>query len=387
MSQFAFGHAGGSVNESGADSTNWHDLAAKVVDQLGEIDVDTAKTGVAFLYMSDAFSPAAGAILSHFQATTGIQNWVGTVGLAMIAGDSEYYENPGMAVMFCDWDANDYRLIEPANEAPVAVSDDTRTWAAEHAYNFGIVHADPRNPKVPEMIARMPEALPGAFVVGGISSSDHAYPQFANGLHSGGLSGLWLSDRVALSTGLTQGVSTLSDSLKVSESVKNVLVRIGEDKALDVFQRELGAADQQEPDWNALFQGISVGLRVSGSDTGDYLVRQVVGIDPVQGMVAIGEEVEPGQQFYICRRDDQSARDDLLRMLDEVLKRAGKTPIRGALYYSCLGRGREMFGEANTEVRLIQERFGDVPLVGFFANGEISHNRLYGFTGVLTVFT
>jgi small ligand-binding sensory domain FIST len=26
-----------------------------------------------------------------------------------------------------------------------------------------------------------------------------------------------------------------------------------------------------------------------------------------------------------------------------------------------------------------------VPLAGFFANGEISHNRLYGYTGVLTL--
>ena len=30
---------------------------------------------------------------------------------------------------------------------------------------------------------------------------------------------------------------------------------------------------------------------------------------------------------------------------------------------------------------------GDVPLAGFYANGEISHNRLYGYTGVLTLFS
>ena len=29
---------------------------------------------------------------------------------------------------------------------------------------------------------------------------------------------------------------------------------------------------------------------------------------------------------------------------------------------------------------------GDVPIAGFFCNGEISHNRLYGYTGVLTLF-
>jgi small ligand-binding sensory domain FIST len=45
-----------------------------------------------------------------------------------------------------------------------------------------------------------------------------------------------------------------------------------------------------------------------------------------------------------------------------------------------------MFGAPNRELGLIRDTLGDFPLVGFFANGEISHNRLYGYTGVLTLF-
>jgi small ligand-binding sensory domain FIST len=59
---------------------------------------------------------------------------------------------------------------------------------------------------------------------------------------------------------------------------------------------------------------------------------------------------------------------------------------RGGVYFSCLGRGQHMFGEHSEELRIIQQVLGDFPLVGFFANGEISHNRLYGYTGVLTLF-
>jgi small ligand-binding sensory domain FIST len=61
-------------------------------------------------------------------------------------------------------------------------------------------------------------------------------------------------------------------------------------------------------------------------------------------------------------------------------------PIRGGVYYSCLRRGRNMFGAPNRELGLIRDTLGDFPLVDFFANGEISHNRLYGYTGVLTLF-
>ena len=35
---------------------------------------------------------------------------------------------------------------------------------------------------------------------------------------------------------------------------------------------------------------------------------------------------------------------------------------------------------------MIADTLGDIPLAGFFANGEIFHNRFYAYTGVLTVF-
>jgi small ligand-binding sensory domain FIST len=86
-----------------------------------------------------------------------------------------------------------------------------------------------------------------------------------------------------------------------------------------------------------------------------------------------------------CRRDGDSAREDMQRMLDDLGRRAGGVP-RAGVYYTCLGRGRYQFGDNSVELNMIRDRLGDFPLVGFFCNGEISHNRLYGYTGVLTLF-
>jgi len=86
-----------------------------------------------------------------------------------------------------------------------------------------------------------------------------------------------------------------------------------------------------------------------------------------------------------CRRDSATAREDMLRMLGDLGKRA-KGQIKGGLYYSCLGRGRNQFGDDSEELKMIRDQLGEFPLAGFFANGEISHNRLYGYTGVLTLF-
>ncbi len=124
---------------------------------------------------------------------------------------------------------------------------------------------------------------------------------------------------------------------------------------------------------------------VAGSDRADYMVRNLVGLDGERGLLAIGAPLEDGQRVMFCRRDGQTARDDLARMLGE-LKRRATTPAKGAVYFSCLGRGPHMFGAPSAELAAIQDELGEVPLVGFFCNGEISHNRVYGYTGVLSLF-
>jgi small ligand-binding sensory domain FIST len=90
-------------------------------------------------------------------------------------------------------------------------------------------------------------------------------------------------------------------------------------------------------------------------------------------------------QLLFCRRDRQTAREDMTRMLKSIKQGLYGQP-RGGLYFSCLGRGPGLFGEEHGELAMVREALGDFPLVGFFCNGEISHNRLYGYTGVLTLF-
>jgi len=114
-------------------------------------------------------------------------------------------------------------------------------------------------------------------------------------------------------------------------------------------------------------------------------VRNLVGIDPARGIVAIGDLVEAGNPIMFCRRDTESATKDMTRMLASIRQGLYSKP-RGGVYYSCIGRGAHLFGPDSEELSMIKDEFGDFPLVGFFCNGEISHNRLYGYTGVLTLF-
>ncbi|MCW9025304.1 MAG: FIST C-terminal domain-containing protein [Gammaproteobacteria bacterium] len=108
-------------------------------------------------------------------------------------------------------------------------------------------------------------------------------------------------------------------------------------------------------------------------------------MDPEHNMLVIGDHMNPGSPMIFCRRDGRTAIKDMHRMLDD-LKQRMKTPPRGGIYISCMGRGQHLFGEGSREMKMISEVLGDIPIVGFYANGEIAGQNLYGYTGILTLF-
>ncbi len=275
------------------------------------------------------------------------------------------------------------RMVPTIKNNPGEFIDSAGAWLEQDAFHFGILHADPTNPASPGLIAALAETTPGAFFVGGLSSSHGDNPQIADTVTDGGISGVLFSSDVPVVSGHTQGCSPIGSKHVVTSCQHNVLIELDGRPALDVFRPDIGEVMAQ--DLQRVAGYIFAGLPIRGSDTGDYMVRNLMGIDPEQGLVAIGEVVEPGAEVMFCRRDGNSAREDMRRMLADVRGRLDGEP-RGAVYYSCLGRGRHQFGENSEELGFIRDELGDIPLAGFFANGEIFHNRLYGYTGVLTLF-
>jgi len=357
-----------------AAHADWTQAAQACMTQLGALP---AAATLGFLYVSDAFAGELDAILAFFSSATGVPHWTGSVGVGVCASGVEYLEEPAMAVMLAEFDPADFSML-PLLRTP----QDIEAQSAD-AY-FAIAHGDPANPRIQELIEGLSAHVSSGFVVGGLSSSrGESAPQISDGVVSGGLSGVLLSERVKLATRLTQGISPLGPRHRITTANKNIVGSLDHRPALDVMKEEIGEVLARDLRRAAGY--IFVGLPVRGSDTGDYLVRNILGVDPQNHLVAIGETVEPGDELLFCRRDQQTAEDDLLRMLDAIRAQLDG-PIRGGVYYSCLGRGEHMFGAPNRELGLIRDTLGEFPLVGFFANGEISYNRLYGYTGVLTLF-
>ncbi|MGQ9366372.1 FIST signal transduction protein [Azospirillum sp. ST 5-10] len=388
-----------------AGGADWGQAVRACLDKLGEVRGCT----LGFLYVSDSLAEHATAIVTLLRGVTGIRDWVGTAGIGVLGGGEEFFDTPAVAIMAARLPADDYRVFPIVSEDLTPLRRAAGGWLDRSGATLGLVHVDPRQQRIADLVGRVAECT-GAFLVGGLTSSRGEFPQFtvpdtgatmaagaagaagATGaaregtgggpVGDGGLSGVLFGPGVAVATGQTQGCSPIGPLRTITAAQENVILEIDGRPALEVFKEDIGEALAR--DLRSVAGSIFAGLPIAGSDTGEYLVRDLVAIDPRTGWLAIAERVQTGQPVLFTRRDPEAAAADLERML-AGLKRRLPGPPRGGVYVSCVARGPGLFGE-NGEVAAIRTALGAVPLVGFFANGEISHNRLYGYTGVLTLF-
>ncbi len=197
---------------------------------------------------------------------------------------------------------------------------------------------------------------------------------------------------------------------EVSKVDENIIAYLDGQNAFEVFGADMNAAVEKKlgykpqemlmksgiitPDFRKLLEGQThIAFPVAGSDQKDFLVRNIIGIDPDAGQIAVNESLQDGQHILFVYRDDETMRTDLsasmVALRERVIKQTGDFKPRAALYISCVARAVADFSGAGTrggEMALIREILGDVPMTGFYAAAEISGGRLYGYTGVLTLF-
>ena len=350
------------------------------LNQLGSIPPEA---NFGFIYLSDRAADQAELILERLKQETGITDWVGTVGIGVIASQIEYFDQPAVVIMVAGFNEADFCMLPSLDGATANLSTELLSWCNANDFNAGLLHADPGNPNTQPLLESLEKNIPTAFLVGGITSSRGSHAQFANKIFHGGVSGVLFSPAVPIMTNLTQGCTPIGGRHVVTQCDRNIIHALDNRPSLDVLTEDAGDVIAQ--DWQQAAGYIFTGLVNKNSDLDDYSIRQIVGIDQEEKIFAIGDYLQHNDEIIFCRRDGDSAIEDMKRMLLDLKSRL-RTPIKGGVYVSCLGRGRQQFGEHSEEVRFIHSVLGEFPLVGFFANGEIHKNALYGFTGVLTLF-
>ncbi len=379
----AGGFKGAHAEAGTAASGDWAGIAKALMDGLDPLP-EGANLG--FLYVTDALAEDFSSLLTFLRERSGVEHWVGTVGLGIAASGVESFGTPAAVALVGALPPDSFHVFGPSQGGLAAASALRNLRPGGTGPVFGVVHADPRSPRLVELLAETAEAS-GAFLVGGLSSSERELPQLADRVISQvggaiGLSGVLFGPQLQVATGLTQGCAPLGPMRRVTGAQGNLILEIDGQPAVEVLKQDVG--ELLARDLRRAAGYVHVGFPIAGNDTGDYLVRNLVAIDPERGFLGVAERPDVGQAMHFVRRDPAAARSDLERMVTETLARAGSRP-RAALYHSCLARGPNLFGPGAVELSILRDGLGDVPLAGFFANGEISHDRLYTYTGVLTL--
>ncbi|MEY8878180.1 MAG: FIST C-terminal domain-containing protein [Leptothrix sp. (in: b-proteobacteria)] len=404
--------------------------AARAAASLAAVELPAPNLG--WVYFTDHLADQAEDLLVELRLRWPGVSWVGTVGVAIAASGVEYLDEPALVLMLGHVDAASFTL-----------------YSGEHGLNHGDlaggahvaqVHADGHLPDLGELIHELSARTHTGYLFGGLAASrgrslqicapwvdvpstlpasgGEAVPAAApvagadasapwsGGVYEGGVSGVAFGPAVDLISRVTQGCQPVGPVREVTGAEQNLVLSLDGEPALPMLLHDIGI-DLEEPR-KALprLRATLVGLSDAGDDHlarggqfgADTRVRHLIGLDPARSGVAVGDRVEPGMRLAFCQRDVEAARRDLVRICAEIREELSPPEdddgrptgaarrILGAVYVSCNGRGGAHFGGASAEMQIVRHALGDVPLVGFFAGGEIARHHLYGYTGVLTVF-
>jgi small ligand-binding sensory domain FIST len=212
-------------------------------------------------------------------------------------------------------------------------------------------------------------------------------------LTTNAVAGMVLSGSFHASIDITQGCQPLTGPMVITKAENNLIYEIDDRPALEVFARLLKGplAEDIRRALTVLFVGLPADRNENSVGPGKYLVRNIIGLDPENGILGVAEEVREGQAMIFAFRDGQRAREDLNQMLErQAVNLRGKKPAFG-LYFNCCARGSSLYGLPGIDSAYIRQTLGDFPLIGMFGGYELAPlggaNRLFAYTGVLALIT
>ncbi len=391
------------------------DVTERIKEQL------TASPDLGFLFISSAYASEYPRLVPLIQEKLPISVLIGSGGGGIVGIDEENQAQeiegnpalsltvahlPGVKVQGFHISADQ---IPDLDSAAKAWTDLTGVSPDENP-DF-ILLADPFFSKVNDLLEGLDFAYPNAKKVGGLASA------MAMGMQTGlffetgsadpitlvkeGIVGVGLSGKIEMDTIVAQGCRPVGPQYQITQGERNVLAEVAQVngnstdaakpplQALRELMNELSPDDQQLAQ-DSLFIGIARDEFKLELQQGDFLIRNLLGVDPKVGAIAVGDKLRPGQRIQFHLRDGNTSAEDLQVLLEQYQQdEKTSTPV-GALLFSCLGRGKELYGKPNFDSELFRQYMNQIPVGGFFCNGEIgpvgNQTFLHGYTSSFAIF-
>ena len=378
-----------------SDAETAEDAVADIIDDAqrathGRID------GV-FAFITGHHRESAQEILERLWLELDPQALVGCSGEGVIGGDREIERAPGIAVLTLELpDVRLHPFHIGGRSAWRSVLNDEEQL--KERLGLGpqsravIALGDPFTTPIDPLMAALDQYAPRVPLVGGMASAARQPGQnvlFRNDeMLEEGIVGMTLGGPIAVETIVSQGCRPVGNPMIVTRSHENVIEQLGGKPALQVLQESVQA--MPPADRELLEHGLLIGRAISEYrdkfGRGDFLVRNVVGVEQDNGAIAMADYIKTGQTVQFHVRDAASADEDLSLLLGA----RKMNNAAGGLLFSCNGRGTRLFDQPCHDVRAVREKVDSIPVAGFFAAGELGpvggRNFIHGHTASLALF-
>ena len=369
--------------------------AVSIREQLGEAP------HLAVAFVSPHYQPDYGRVAPLLNELLGSEHTFGCSGGGIIGAGLEVEQRPALSVTAATLPGVDIEAFHLEGDKLPDLDAGPDKWTELLGVSEGqepqfVLLADPFSFPVQNLIMGLDFAYPRAAKIGGLASGaqrpgDNAL--FLDGqVHGSGAIGLALHGNITVDTVVAQGCRPIGEAMRITSSHRNVLVELDGKPPMAVLQdlfRTLSERDRQLMG-HSLFLGVVMDDFLDTPVQGDFLIRNVVGMDQRTGSLAIGEMLKEGQLVQFHLRDAETSAQDLTFVLERYAADNRENEVPGALLFSCLGRGQYLYGRPNHDTEIFQDKLGQIPLGGFFCNGEIGPvggtTFLHGYTSSFGLF-
>ncbi|MCH6580445.1 MAG: FIST C-terminal domain-containing protein [Nitrospinae bacterium] len=372
------------------------EAVAAVTQQLAGRDAD-----LTLIFVSPHFRTEYRAIPKLLKDRMPVGLLLGCSGGGIIGGGKEVEQRPAFSLTAAHLPGVDLQAIHSDTlnlPDPDTAPSVWREWLGVDAAKDPqfILLADPFSFRGEEFLGGMDFAYPQSSKVGGLASGAQA--QGGNALYLGdkiyneGLVGVALSGNVQIDTIVAQGCRPIGKPLNITQCDQTRLLAVDGKPPLEVLETMVDTLNEYDRKLlrTSLFLGIEMDPLKDDPGQGDFLIRNLMGVDRETGSLVVGALLREGQLVQFHLRDKVMSSEDLKVMLSRYQSKDGWRDAKGALLFSCLGRGEHLYGQPNHDSDLFKTKMGDIPLGGFFCNGEIGPvgktTFLHGYTSSFGIF-
>ncbi|HSD10795.1 MAG TPA: FIST N-terminal domain-containing protein [Candidatus Binatia bacterium] len=350
---------------------------------------------LAAIFVSEHHQSRYDAIAAELGRLLGARFLIGCSAGGVIGGGREVEEEPGVSLT---------AAVLPGVELVgfhLADVEELRqpSWRRDLARLGGapdfVLLADPFTFAVEALIRGLDAGFPASAKVGGLASGGRRPGEnvlyLSHQAYRAGCVGVALAGDVRVDTLVAQGCRPIGEPMFVTRSQGNVIHGLDGRTPLEVLQQLYVGLDRRDQELfrHSLFVGLVMREKSDIYRQGDFLIRNIIGLDAERGALAVGAAMSEGAIVQFHLRDAATSAADI----EEILTRLDpeqRSATRGSLLFSCLGRGRHLYGRADHDTDAFRRHLGDVPLGGFFCNGEIGpvHGTtfLHGYTSSFGLF-